>query len=295
MITGASGMLGQALIRSASAKYRTLGVSRRALPGGAVCDLSKADQVEALFSANPAKLVIHSAAVSDVDGCESDPKTAYECNTLAAKLVAESCQKYRIPWIYVSTDYVFDGRKQSLYSENEPENPVNIYGLTKWLGEYYAKTGPVSSAVVRTSWLFGPGNPQNFVNAICERLRREKKISVLDDQTNSPTSVKDLGLALWKIAEYLLNLPDGSARHEIFQICNRGTATRLEMAERMRDWLKLPAVVEKTDRSQIKNRLAVRPQHSALSTRHYEEFFKQTLRPWQESLKEYLAEASCAS
>ena len=299
LVTGASGMLGKALVKLLSADHEAFGISKRGLSGFHRCDLSVEKEVEAAFrSAKPA-LVIHTAAYSDVDGCERDPQLAFESNVLASKHLAQACAKHGVPWIYVSTDYVFDGRKRTPYAENEATGPVNIYGMTKWCGEYYALNGPVHSASVRTSWLFGAENPANFVNAILERLRKEKTVSVLDDQTDSPTYVKDLSLALLKIGQHLMALQAKDPVHpvhEVFHVCNTGAATRLEMTQHMKEWLKLDVTVEKADKSQIKNRLAIRPAYVVMSTKRYEQFSGQKMRPWQESLKEYVTEGvPCAS
>ena len=295
LVTGSSGMLGKALIQATAGRYETLGVSRRATPGGVSCDLSDERQVRALFGSHKPSLVIHTAAYSDVDGCERDAKTAFECNVLAAKFLSEACVAHRVPWIHVSTDYVFGGDKTSPYEEKDIPRPINIYGLTKWCGEFYAQHCAVSSVIVRTSWLFGPDNPSNFVNAILQRLQKEKKIAVLDDQTDSPTNVKDLSRALLAIGDYLMGVhakdPKG-AWHDIFHVCNTGATTRYEMTVLMRDRLHLKDVrVEKASPSEIKNRIAIRPTYAVMSTKHYENFFKSPLRSWQESLKEYVNEA----
>ena len=300
LVTGASGMLGKALTRFLSEKYEVLGLSKRGLPGFQRCDLSMEKEVAAIFQSAKPALVIHTAAYSDVDGCERDPKLAFESNVLASKNLSQACSKNSVPWIYVSTDYVFDGRKKSPYGEKEATSPVNIYGMTKWCGEYYALNNPVHSAVVRTSWLFGAENPSNFVNAILARLQKEKIVSVLDDQTDSPTYVKDLSGALLKIGEHLMDSQANNPKnpvHEVFHVCNSGAATRLEMTERMKEWLNLTQVkVERADRSQVKNRLAIRPAYVVMSTERYEKFAGAKMRPWQESLREYLKEAVlCAS
>jgi dTDP-4-dehydrorhamnose reductase len=301
IVTGASGMLGKALVGLLSDRYKVLGISKRGMPGYRRCDLSVENEVNDLFTSQKPVLLIHAAAYSDVDGCERDPKLAFESNVMASKYLSNACFKNRVPWIYVSTDYVFDGQKKSPYTETDAAGPVNIYGMTKWCGEFYAlNNSNVHSAAVRTSWLFGPENPSNFVNAMLERLQKEKVVSVLDDQTDSPTYVKDLSVALVKIGEHLMAAqvqnPQNPA-HEVFHVCNAGAATRHEMALRMKEWLNLNHVkVEKADRSQIKNRLAIRPAYAVMSTRRYENFFHSAMRPWQESLREYLNETVlCAS
>ena len=300
IITGNTGMLARAFVQVAQPFYEVVGVARRESPGGIVCDLSKEEQVDGFFEKHHPAFVVHAAAYSDVDGCERNPAAAYESNAQATKFLSKACEKHRIPWIYVSTDYVFDGRKRSLYKEEDAVAPVNIYGMTKLAGEHYAKNSAVSSVIVRTSWLFGHGNnPHNFVSAILERFKKDDKIQVLDDQTDCPTNMKDLSEALIGIGKQLVerSKKSGTPWHDLFHICNTGPATRYEMTLRMKEWLDLKQVkVEKADRSQIKNRLAIRPAYVAMSTERYERFSGAKMRPWQESLKEYLNETvSCAS
>ena len=274
-VTGASGMLGKTLLKMLQG-HGAMGISRRDTPGGVRCDLADPFQVKRLFKSARPSLVVNCAAYSDVDGCERDPKAAYDSNILATKFLSEACAKHRIPWIYISTDYVFDGRKNSPYMEEDAAAPVNIYGLTKWAGEHYAKSCDVSSVVVRTSWLFGHGgNPHNFVSAVMGRFKKEKKIRVLDDQTDCPTNMKDLSEALLKIGSYLMNEQGaGRAWHDVFHVCNAGGTTRYEMTLHMKEWLGLKDLeVERADASEIKNRSAVRPAYAVMSAGHYESFF----------------------
>ena len=297
-VTGASGMLGKTLLKILKG-HGALGISRRPAPGGVFCDLADPFQVKRLFKSARPSLVVNCAAYSDVDGCEQDPKTAHECNTLTVKHLAEACTEARVPWIHVSTDYVFDGKKRSPYEEEDATGPVNIYGLTKLGGEFYAHSSGASCAIVRTSWLFGAENPANFVNAMLARLKKEKQVSVLDDQIDCPTHVKDLGEALLKIGAHLVASAakyPSRAWHDTFHVCNSGDATRFEMTQRMNEWLKLGVSVERVDRSQVQGRVAVRPAYVAMSTAHFEKTFAMKMRPWHESLKEYVSEAArCVS
>lgn len=296
LVAGGSGMFGRVLMKTLAGSGEVTGVSKSGKYGTLICDLANAEQIDDLFSSNRPDMVIHTAAYSDVDGCERDPKLAHESNALATKYLAQNCGARGIPFIYISTDYVFDGRKKTLYTEKDVTCPVNVYGMTKLEGEHYTRSCAPVSAVVRTSWLFGAGNPNNFVNAITERLRKEKIVRVLADQEDSPTYVKDLAFAVQKIGEYLAafikKTPDLPC-HEIFQVCNAGVTTRYEMALKIKECLRLKDVsVEKLDKMPAENRPAIRPSFVAMSTRHYETLFKSKLRRWEESLKEYLNEAA---
>jgi dTDP-4-dehydrorhamnose reductase len=292
LVTGGSGMLGRVLVRHLAPRYEVTSLSRSGRDGSLVCDLRFSGEVAKVFDAQNFGLVIHTAAYSDVDGCERDPKLAHESNAVATKNLATECGKRVIPLVHVSTDYVFDGLKNSPYLETDPVGPVNIYGLTKLEAEYHVKRLARCSAVVRTSWIFGPDNPSSFVNAIAAKLKTEKVVRVLDDQEDSPTSAKDLAEALTRIGEYavdLLKKNPNAQWHEIFQVCNTGSTTRFGMTEKIRDYLGLRGVeVQKIERHEIKGRLAVRPPYGVMSTRHYEDFFKDRLRPWEASLKEYV-------
>ena len=283
-------MLGRELLENLSKSHDCVGVSRSGRLGTVVCDVSDQKQVKDLFKLHRPELVIHAAAYSDVDGCEREPKFAHASNALSTKYLAENCGKTLTPLIYVSTDYVFDGQKSTPYVETDPTCPVNVYGLTKLEGEYYAKGCRAPSVVVRTSWLFGAGNPNTFVNAIVERLKKERRVPVLDEQRDSPTSVRDLAGAIKKIAGSLLeNKSKDKKRTEIFHVCNRGSATRYGMTLKIKEWLGLRGVrVEKADPSRIPNRLAIRPAYGVMSARRYEKFFGDCLRPWEEALRDYL-------
>ncbi len=297
LVTGASGVLGRALMRRLAGR-NSVGVSKSGAEGALRCDLSKKDEVSRLFAAESPGLVLHAAAYSDVDGCENNPVLAYESNALAVKHLAEACCGRQIPLLHVSTDYVFDGRKKTPYEENDSTAPINVYGMSKLAGEYYARQAP-AGAIVRTSWLFGRGNAGNFVNAIVERMKKEPVVRVLDDQVDSPTYAEDLAEALERIADHLLGPASKKARQgvELFQVCNAGSTTRYAMTHKIKDILGLDGLrVEKAEKNTVKNRAAIRPAYGVLSTRRYEKFFHVRLRPWEEALESYLkGDDACAS
>lgn len=291
LVTGSTGMLGRVLCGLLQKDYSVLRLSQQGADDSLRCELSDESALRRVFEANKIDVVVNTAAYSDVDGCERDPKLAYESNVLACKNLSRLCGSKNIPWVHVSTDYVFDGRGKALYKESDTPGPVNIYGMTKWLGEFYAARCAAPCAIVRTSWLFGGPNPKNFVNAIATRLAKEETVSVLDDQTDAPTSAKDLSLAILAILAYFKKLKPGERWNETFHVCNNGGTTRLKMTEVIRDAIGRKGTrVEKTDPSKIPNRVAIRPAYVAMSPAKFEKKFGMTLRPWQESLKEYIKE-----
>jgi len=310
LIVGAAGMLGRALAGRLRKKGQAVaGVWRNqnshapthpGAAGGYAINGADPKMIRELFEKARPVSVINCAAYSDVDGCERDPERDHASNALLVKYLALSCSQNNIPLVHVSTDYVFDGRKSAPYTEKDPTAPVNIYGLTKLEGEYYALGSSAPSAVVRTSWLFGAGNPKNFVNYIVERLRKENIVSVLDDQVDSPTYVEDLSEALEKISTHLISLKSRPAlgkKGNVFHVCNTGSATRYEMTLKIKEWLSLKDVqVQKTDKARIPNRDAIRHAYGVMSTAHYCDVFRTRLRSWEEALRAYLnEEVLCAS
>jgi len=295
LVTGASGMFGKVLAKRLLKGNQVLGISKSGNHQTVICDLTRPEEVERLFQGNPLDLVIHTAAYSNVDGCELHPELAYQSNTLATKYLATNCGRRRVPLITISTDYVFDGRKTAPYKENDPTCPINVYGMTKLAGEHYTRKLACVSATLRTSWLFGPDNPDNFVNAIVRRLQKEKTVSVLDDQEDSPTSVEDLAEATAEVGKFLTSFHKANPKkdfYEIFQFCNSGSVTRYDMTLKIKKCLRLKSVeVRRLDRQSIqKKRVALRPPHSVMSTQHFQKTFKKPVRHWQASLEEYLLE-----
>ncbi len=297
LLTGASGLLGKALLRCLAADYSVTAISKSGAEATVPCDITEEKGIADLFGSRPFDLVIHTAAYSDVDGCENNPELAHRVNALGTRHLALECAKRDIPFIYISTDYVFDGRKAAPYEEKDRACPVNVYGMTKLEGEHCARLAR-KSVVLRTSWLFGRGANSNFVNAMLERLKKESFVSVLDDQEGAPTYAGDLSRAICRLAAYALGpSADFSPRGgSLFHVCNSGSATRHAMTVLMKELLGLKHVrIEKAERASIPGRVAIRPSHSVMSPRRFENFFGERMRPWEEGLKDYLREtAVCA-
>lgn len=296
LVTGGSGLLGTAILRHLGMRHAITSVTRTGGSGSTACDLTDPARTSRLFDERPFDVVLHAAAYSDVDGCERDPEAAWKANALAVRHVADGCRRKGIGLVHVSTDYVFDGRSGRDYREDDPVCPINAYGMSKLAGEHEAAAAG-RAAIVRTSWIFGPGPASNFVNAIRARLASGGTVTVLDDQTDRPTYAKDLALALEAIALRVSSRPAGKTALDRYHVCNRGAATRLEMAVVIRDLLGLERVrIERADRSQIQGRLALRPARPVLSTERFETDFAHPLRDWRDAMREYLGEAApCAS
>src|SRR5688572_16548000 len=189
LVTGAGGMLGRAL------SERLQGAHTLYLWGREEADLTDEAQVRTAARGIAFDAVVHAAAMTDVDGCETDPERALRVNRDGTRHVAALARERAAALVYVSTDYVFDGAKRSPYLEEDPTGPLNVYGRSKLEGERAAAASGARSLVVRTSWLFGPGG-KNFVDTIASKLERGESLRVVDDQKGSPTYTRDLAHAI---------------------------------------------------------------------------------------------------
>ena len=200
LITGASGLLGSALLREASKQGATsvAAYNTRPLHGGLQMDITQHEQVRAAIKDVAPDYVIHAAAFTNVDACEVEPKRAWDVNALGTKHVVDACNEQGAKVVYVSTDYVFDG-ENGPYSEDHPTHPINVYGESKLAGERFtlAHSG---NAVARVCVLYGFGHP-NFVTWVIDSLRANAPINVVNDQYNTPTYVGNCARALLRMCE----------------------------------------------------------------------------------------------
>jgi dTDP-4-dehydrorhamnose reductase len=185
LVTGAGGQVGRALAAL--------------LPGALLAphsalDVTDARAVEEALAG--VSVVVHLAALTDVDGCEAAPDRARAVNEIGSSNVVRAATSVGARVVYVSTDYVFDGRKGAAYEESDEPNPLNVYGRTKLAGER-AVAEAANGTIVRTSWVFGEG--RNFVRSILRAAESRASLQVVDDQRGLPTFAGDLARALERI------------------------------------------------------------------------------------------------
>lgn len=210
LVTGGTGLLGwwivKKLLERGHEVYATYNTKEPLGLGDAVwikLDLEDFDRIAQVMEDIRPGVVIHSAAYTDVDGCELYRDKAYRVNYLATKAIARACNAIDAYMIYISTDYVFDGEK-GIYKEDDIPNPVNFYGLTKLLGEIAVQSAlPERDSVVRVSGLYGysPAGKRNFGINTLEKLLREEEVKAFRDQYLSPTYAVPLANNIVKMAE----------------------------------------------------------------------------------------------
>src|SRR5881398_4228370 len=153
VILGAHGRLGAALIREYRDKFEVVGFNHAQL------DLGKPEEIHAEIDKLDFDVLINAAAFTNVDLCETEREQAFQINADAPRILAEICRDKNAKLIHFSTDYVFDGEKSEPYSENDPANPISVYGESKRAGEENLLAVQDRHLVVRISWVFGPDRP----------------------------------------------------------------------------------------------------------------------------------------
>lgn len=194
LIVGASGQVGKELLRSAPADVTVTAADSKLL------DIRSRQQVqEYIFNLSP-HVVINSAAFTAVDKAESEIDLAYAVNAYGAGYVAEAAKARGARLIHVSTDYVFDGKKESPYLPNDTTNPLCVYGASKLEGEKLVSENMQNNYVIlRTSWVYSQCG-KNFVNTMLHLMRERDALNVVFDQFGSPTWAKWLSRVIWKFA-----------------------------------------------------------------------------------------------
>jgi len=272
LIAGSSGQLGKAVVEV----FFKDGIDVCPVPHSRV-DITDRNMVDGIIKAYLPDVVINCSALTDVDLCEREIDRAFKVNAIGAKNLALASRKYDTHLIHISTDYVFDGKKDSPYIEFDRPNPINIYGKSKLEGENFVKTFLQRFTIIRTSWLYGDGN--NFVKKIIERARQEKVVKVVDDQFGSPTYTYDLAEALLPIAK--------SEVYGLYHFANTGVVSRFQEANFIIERLKLDTEVIPV-KSEDYITLAERPRYTPLKNYLLELEGVFYGRDWESAMEEFL-------
>jgi dTDP-4-dehydrorhamnose reductase len=238
-VTGAGGGLGRAFLEGGAGDHEVHAFTRRDL------DVRDLDAVlEAIHGLRP-DLVLHLAAMTSVDGCESERRRAADTNVLGSFNVAAAAREAGASLVAMSTDYVFDGEKAGPYDERDPPNPLSFYGVTKLAGERAAQVAAPDALIVRTAWVFGAGN--DFLTRAIGRLAAGHEVGGIVDQTGTPTHVRHLARRLVPLARSglrgVVHLagPDAVTWHDVLARAARLGNLPGEVVEQKADELARPA------------------------------------------------------
>ena len=194
LITGATGQLGHDLLRllETTKDYKVIATGRHDL------DITDYAKVKGFISEARPDIIIHAAAFTAVDQCESQMDLAFKVNALGARNVASVSSHIGAKLVYISTDYVFDGAKKGPYREFDTPNPLNIYGQSKLLGEQFVKEQTSRFFIIRTAWLYGIEG-RNFVKTMLELGMKGEELRVVNDQRGTPSCTTDLAREIVQI------------------------------------------------------------------------------------------------
>lgn len=273
LVTGAGGQLGHDLL-TAFADDEVVGLDHAAL------DVSDEPSVVAAVRDHAPALVVHAAAFTKVDACESEPDTAWSVNALGSWWVARACALAGAAMVYISTDYVFDGRAGRPYTEFDQPNPQSMYGRSKEAGEQLVRRTLPEHYIVRTSWVHG-AHGGNFAKTMLRLGRERGAVAVVDDQTGSPTFTFDLAPAIRRLAT--------SGRHGTYHLTNSGHCTWYQFARAVFDEAGLDVDLTPTDTATF-GAPAPRPQFGVLDNRLGRLTGLASLPAWRTSLRRMLAE-----
>ena len=180
LITGVNGQVGHALMQELT-EHELFGLTRQD------CELANLDQIKQVIDQHQPDLIINPAAYTKVDQAEDEPELAFKINRDAPRVMAEKAREYNIPLIHFSTDYVFNGEKEGVYVEDDPTNPLGVYGRSKWSGEEAIKEVGGLAYIFRTSWVYS-NIGHNFYLTMKNLSQKKSELRVVADQCGTPTS-----------------------------------------------------------------------------------------------------------
>ncbi len=268
LVTGANGQLGQSLQAMSNEKYDFVFASRKEL------DITDVNSIKNWFKKYSFDYCFNFAAYTQVDQAEKEPGKAFLINTEAVGKLAGICKENHCTLFHISTDYVFDGNKKSPYKETDSANPINIYGQSKWEGEKKIIKNTDRYYIIRTSWLFSDkGN--NFYKTILRLVMERDKLSIVSDQTGSPTLTYDL-------LDFIFWLMKHKPDYGIYHFSNEGHTSWFEFAKKIIDGKKLKTQIIPVSTEEF-NRQAKRPFYSVLDKSKIKKlsYFP---RQWEEAL-----------
>ncbi len=270
-------MLGQDLVPYIAGRHEVIPVDK------AEADITDAGRISRVISDARPDVVIHTAAFTAVDDCERNPDLSFQVNAEGTRNVALACRQTRASMVYLSTDYVFDGKKTSPYIETDDPNPINAYGRSKLQGEKYVAELVEHLWIVRTSWLFGPLG-KNFVEAILARARQGESLRVVDDQVGAPTYTLDLAGKLVEIVE--------RGKPGVYHVTGQGYCSWFEFAQEILAQAGMGNTAISPIDTAASARPAPRPRNSRLANTRLLEQGLGLLPTWQNALGRYLARES---
>ena len=278
IILGALGMLGYDLSKELTNNGITvIPISRQD------CDISKKEAIYNMIeSQGDIDYVINCAAYTKVDLAESEQELATIINGEAVDHMLKACNKKQIPFVQLSTDYVFDGtNKDKAYVETDLCNPINAYGYSKWLGEQHCLNNTNNYYIVRVQWLYG-NNGDHFIKTMTQLMRKKQELEIVDDQWGSPTSTISL-------ARYITCMLQERPPYGIYHCTDDGLTTWYTLAKEIAKHIGYTGLIKPVTSEKF-GRSAKRPKNGRLNCQKLETNIKINRIHWKEMVKQSLLE-----
>ena len=277
LVTGAAGGLGSQFMELAARDYRSwdcTGLTRDS------ADLASPHDVIDFINRCKPDVILHAAAMTGVDLCESEPELAHKINVEGTRAVAEAAAHGGSRVVYISSDYVFDGTKSEPYREADPTNPLGVYGKTKFGGEKIVRELE-NHLIVRTSWLYGKTGT-NFIRTMLRLAKDHSEVKVVTDQVGAPTCYHDLSMALARLIELRAT--------GIINVANSDYCSWFEFAKAIFEEKNIAIDVLPVTSKEFK-RAAPRPANSRLDCSRFARITGGPLPHWRDALREFLKNA----
>jgi len=276
LVTGSNGQLGQCLrqLLLSATDISCYFATREDL------DITNSDEVQRFFSEHNFDYCINTAAYTNVEKAESEQKEAFLINAEGAYSLAKVCKKHNVVLLHISTDYVFDGMAKTPYQEQDPTNPLNVYGASKLKGEQHIGNTWNKHFIIRTSWLYSQYG-HNFLNSMLEFAKQKKALTITTQQKGTPTNANELAQVLVTI------IKTGNARYGVYHFSNQGEATWYDFAEAI---FKATGEIDTVNLAKTEHyaTFAKRPAYSVLNCSKLKDTLDITYRNWEDSLKQII-------
>ena len=282
LLLGAGGQLGQEIYKDLSNNYDILSLTKKE------CDITNYSFVEEKIKLFKPKVIINAAAYTNVDDAENNESLAHKINHLAVDNLARLTKNYKVVLIHFSTDYIFNHKINEPIDEDEKEDPINLYGLTKYLGEKSIIRNMKNFYILRISWVYGKYG-KNFPKTILKLAKNKKELNIVSDQIGSPTPTSLISSVLNKL---LVLHFKGDNYFGIYNLSPSGSCSWYEIGnfilEHVKDKKKFKLkTINKISSKEFKS-LAKRPKYSYLDNSKIKKVLNVNIHDWKYYLKDFI-------
>ncbi|UPM54755.1 dTDP-4-dehydrorhamnose reductase [Gottfriedia acidiceleris] len=275
LVTGYGGQLGYDVVRACEQH----GLVVKAI-GRKELDITKRESVSSIIDSYKPDVIVHCAAYTAVDHAEDDKENCWNVNVEGTRYLVVAAKKHHSKFIYISTDYVFNGKGESPFDEDDQPDPIGYYGLTKYEGEKVVQSFIENYFIIRISWVFG-NNGNNFIKTMLRLSETRDELNIVGDQIGSPTYTVDLARLIVDLIK--------SDKYGIYHATNEGYTSWAEFAKEIFKQTDSKTLVKPIASEDYPTR-AARPKNSRLSKQKLVENGFQPLPSWQDALTRYIVQ-----